>query len=121
MFALTFVVVTPPVKAQKKYSIDQEQKKRKVRKPFFIKRWFMNSEEKVAKKQIKKDQKKEDKIRANQQKDARKNQKRLNSNKQAGQNKAVYKRMKRYERQSNRVRKNKSRKNFFQRLFSKKH
>ncbi len=68
VFALAFVVVTPPVKAQKKYSIDQEQKKRKVRKPFFIKRWFMNSEEKVAKKQIKKDQKKEDKIRANQQK-----------------------------------------------------
>ncbi len=121
VLALALVVVSPPIKAQRNYSIDQEQKKRKVKKPFFIKRWFMNSEERAVKRQVRKEKKKEDKIRANQQKDARRNQKRLNSNKQAGRNKTVYKRMKRYEKESKRIRKNKPKKNFFQRLFSKKH
>ena len=109
----------PQLYAQK-YSIDREQKVRKLRPILNVRQWFRKDASKAAACQVKEDDKRMTKAMTNEQKANKKYQKQANKDKEKGQSWKVYSRMKKYEKQAERRRKNKSTKSFFERLFSKK-
>lgn len=118
-FLIVLVFVFVPSATAQKYSIDKEITVKKRRTPFSIKRLFKKDEAKAAAKQVRKDDKHRIKVQTQQQKNNKTYQKNANDNNEKGENRKVYTRMKSYEKQANRRRKNKPTKNFFQRLFSK--
>ena len=115
---LCFFVMSPNASAQK-YSIDKETRVKKTRKPFSFKYLFKKDATKVAARQIKKDDQHKTKVMTQNRKNNSVYQKKANDDNEKGKDQKVYTRMKKYEKESKRRRKNKPTKNFFQRLFSK--
>ena len=107
----------PEVNAQR-YSIDKEHKARKARKPFSFKYLFKKDASKAAARQVRKNDRRKSKALLSEQKANHKYQKKANNNKEKGQDRKVYTRMRKYEKQAERRRKNKPTKNFFERLFT---
>jgi len=102
-----------------KYSIDNEQiKKRKVKKHFSFRGLFKKDAAKVAKRK----RRREDRRRIKSEKASKKAiiqyQKKINNNNESGKKKKVYKRMAEFDKEAKRRRKHKHTKNFFQRYFS---
>ena len=103
-----------------RYSVDNEQKKkRKVRKRFTFKGLFKKDAAKVARRQVRKDDKHRVKVEKANKKAIIQYQKKVNNNNESGKNKKVYKRMQEFDKEAKRRRHNKPSKNWFQRFFSK--
>jgi hypothetical protein len=117
---LLVISINQPKLYAQKYSIDKHQKTKKARRPFSFRHLFKKDASKAAARQVKKDDKRMTKAMTNEQKANKKYQKQANKDKEKGQKWKVYSRMKKYEKQAERRRKNKADKNFFQRLFSSK-
>ena len=115
---LSFLIMQPKLYAQK-YSIDKQATTTKTRRPFSFKYLFKKDATKAAARQIKKDDKHKTKVMTKNKENNVTYQKKANNNKETGKEHKVYTRMKKYEKQSKRRRKNKPTKDFFQRLFSK--